>query len=164
MEITLKDENYYREEQVAPITSEKERTRGRKVFNAAVILFIAVALVLTGLRFACGGLCTFVRDGSYTAYLDGDAELRYSEVPLFGVRGVYERIDTYGGKEKATEILDRLAATGVRTETIDDVTVIYAFSPLLPRSVVLKGERTNVMIALTRGKLVIGSPLIKGSY
>lgn len=164
MEITLKDENCYREEKIAPVPSEKERVRGRKVFNAAVILFIAVALVLTGLRFACGGLCSFVRDGSYTAYLDGDAELRYSEVPILGVRGVYERIDTYGGKEKATEILDRLAATGIRTETIGDVTVIYAFSPLLPQSVTLKGERTNVMIALTRGKLVIGSPLIKGSY
>lgn len=164
MEITLKDENYYREEKIVPVPSEKERICGRKVFNAAVIFFIAVALVLTGLRFACGGLCTFVRDGSYTAYLGGDVELRYSEVPLLGVRGVYERIDTYGGEEKATEILDRLAATGVRIETIGDVTVIYAFSPLLARSVMLKDGRTNVMIALTRGKLVIGSPLIKGSY
>ena len=164
MEITLKDENYYREERIAPVPSEKERTRGRKVFNAAVIMFISVALVLVGLRFACGGLCSFVCDGSYVAYLDGDVELRYGKVPLLGVRGVYERIDTYGGKEKATEILDRLAATGIRTETIGEITVIYAFSPLLSQSVTLKDERTNVMIALARGKLVIGSPLIKGSY
>lgn len=164
MEITLKDENYYPVNKSVPVPSEKGINRGRKVFNVAAVLFIAVALVFTGLRLACGGLCAFVRDGSYTAYLDDDAELRYGEVPLLGVRGVYERIDTYGGEEKASEILDRLAATNVRTETVDEITVIYAFSPLLPKVVTLKGERTNVMIALTRGKMTIGSPLIKGSY
>jgi len=143
---------------------ERARTRGQKVFNASVALFVAVALILAGLRLTCGGLCSFVREGSYTAYVDGDAELRYDEVPLCGVRGAYERIDTYGGEEKAAEILKKLAATNVRTEKVDEITVIYAFSPLLPQSVTLKGERTNVMIALRRGKLAIGSPLIKGSY
>lgn len=163
MEIPLKDNIEY-----APIKPkempEKARVRGQKVFNATVVLFVAVALILAGLRLACGGLCSFVREGSYTAYVDGDAELRYDEVPFCGVRGAYERIDTYGGEEKAEDILEKLAATRARTETVGDITVIYAFSPLLPQSVTLKGERTNVMIALTCGKLVIGSPLIKGSY
>lgn len=163
MEIPLRDNVEY-----APIKPkempEKARARGQRVFNATAALFVAVALILAGLRLACGGLCSFVREGSYTAYVGGDAELRYDEVPLIGVRGAYERIDTYGGEEKAAEILRTLAATNARTETVGEITVIYAFSPFLPQSVTLKGERTNVMIALSRGKLVIGSPLIKGSY
>ena len=164
MEIPLKDNVEYRLDAAPSEIATGRLNRGQKVFNVAAVLFVAVALVLVGLRLACGGLCAFVDGGSYTAYLDGDVELRYDEKPLVGVRGAYERIDTCGGEAEAADLLHKLAATGVRTEAVGEITIIYAFSPLLPQSVVLKGERVNVMIALSHNKMTIGSPLIKGSY
>ena len=164
MEIPLGENVEYRTATKPKKFPERTYGRGQKVFNAAVALFMAAATLLAGVRIACGGLCSFVREGRYTAYLSGDEELKLETVPLLGVRGAYERVDTYGGREDADELLERLSAKDVRTENIGDVTVIYAFSPFLPQSVTVLGERTNVMIALSRGKMVVGYPLIKGSY
>ena len=158
MEIPLGENVEYRTATKPKKFPERTYGRGQKVFNAA--LFMAAAMLLAGVRIACGGLCSFVREGRYTAYLSGDEELKLETVPLLGVRGAYERVDTYGGREDADELLERLSAKDVRTEN----TVIYAFSPFLPQSVTVLGERTNVMIALSRGKMVVGYPLIKGSY
>ena len=38
------------------------------VVNKRIVVFIAVALILVGIRFADNGLCGVIREGSYRAY------------------------------------------------------------------------------------------------
>ena len=96
-------------------------------------------------------------DGTYTAFSDNDEPLYTS------ISKGYERVDVMDGTN-VDEIINKLNAKIIKTERVGDITIIYAYSPYLLKSVRLFDETINVMIATTPSSVVVGSPLIKGSY
>ena len=76
--------------------------------------------------------------------------------------GMEERITLLEGD--AADVLKTLGARELAREEIDGMTVIYAFSPRISAYETLRYGRVNVMIAVRGARLVVGSPLIKGSY
>ena len=134
------------------------------VVNKRIVVFIAVALILVGIRFADNGLCGFIREGSYTVYDKYDRCVTFAEVPVLNVRGVYERVDLTGTSADAEALLNRMNAKILKKEKVEDITVIYAYSPVLSSSALFSRGKVNVMSALSKGRMAVGSPLLKGSY
>lgn len=123
-------------------------------------LFIGLCLLLVGItlgdtfRALDYDSLTVYADGTPTVYGDGD------RVP--STRGKYVRADMYGDCD---EVLGLLGAKEIAREAVDDMVVVYAFSPYISACETLKYGRVNVMIAVRDdGSLVVGCPLIKGSY
>lgn len=96
-------------------------------------------------------------EGTYTAFSDNDEQIYTS------ISKGYERVDV-GNGTNASEIIRKLKARIIKTEKVGDITIIYAYSPCLLKSVRLFDENVNVMIATTPSSVVVGSPLIKGGY
>lgn len=121
-------------------------------------LLIGLCLLLAGLTVRD----TFA-DLSYdtlTVYDGGETVYEADEHPP-STRGKYVRADLAGD---AADVLKTLGARELAREEIDGMTVIYAFSPRISAYETLRYGRVNVMIAVRGVRLVIGSPLIKGSY
>ena len=121
-------------------------------------LLIGLCLLLAGLTVRD----TFA-DLSYdtlTVYDGGETVYEADERPP-STRGKYVRADLEGD---AADVLKALGARELAREEIDGMTVIYAFSPRISAYETLRYGRVNVMIAVRGARLVVGSPLIKGSY
>lgn len=67
-------------------------------------------------------------------------------------------------KEDCFEMLNHFNATIVRQENLDDISIIYAYSPLLEKFVFDDGDKINLQFALVSETLTVGYPLIMGSY
>lgn len=62
-------------------------------------------------------------------------------------------------------VLQKLSAKIVSTEVLEDGTeVIYAVSNIVPKSVSLNNKKVNLQLANTKDGVVIGWPLIIGSF
>ena len=96
-------------------------------------------------------------DGDYLAYSNNDTPV------FFSISKGYERVEL-DREENVGSILQKLKAQIIKEEKVDDISIIYAYSPILLKSVELFGTRINVMIACTSSAIVVGSPLIKGSF
>lgn len=134
------------------------------VINKRIVAFIATVFMFVGLRLSDNGLAGFIQDGSYTVFDRYDRAVTYDTVPVLCRRGVYERIDVAGSEKDAYALLTRMNASVLETEKIEGITIIYAFCPRLSSSAETGFGKVNVMIALSNGKMTVGSPLIKGSY
>lgn len=96
-------------------------------------------------------------DGEYYAFAKND------EASFCSISKGYERVDV-SKETNVDDILNKLKAKIIRTEQVDEITIYYAYSPCLLKRERLFGENINLMIAITPSKIVVGSPLIKGSY
>lgn len=124
----------------------------------AFVGVVCLMLSAVGLRLRFCRLDALI-DGEYTAFASDDS------VCVCSISKGYERVDTQGGASKVERILAKAKAKLIKTEKIDaDLTVFYAYSPCLLKSVRLFGRNVNLMIALNGNSVVVGSPLIKGSY
>lgn len=68
--------------------------------------------------------------------------------------------------EKASlkDIVKKFNLKIIKTEVLDGVTCYYAKSDSLPYSIKLNGLTVNAQIAVTKDRIVFGSPIIFGSY
>lgn len=80
-----------------------------KIHLLRLFAFIGIIAVAVGSRLYSGGLCSVWRNGTYTVYGAHDEETVYDRIPILGVRGVYERIDTRGGEQTALDMLENRA-------------------------------------------------------
>ena len=72
---------------------------------------------------------------------------------------------SFSGKEnKILEILNKLNATTIKKENINDIKVIYAYSPLLKDYCLIDGFKVNLQVAYNKGIITAGYPLILGSF
>ena len=60
--------------------------------------------------------------------------------------------------------LESLAAVVLWTEEVDGVTSYYAKSDRLSKSVLISGALVNLHIAIKENEIVVGTPIIFGSY
>lgn len=96
-------------------------------------------------------------DGTYSAF-------SYNDIPIsLSISKGYERVEL-DCETNIDNVLQKLRAIIIKKESIGDISIIYAYSPALLKSVELFGERVNLMIARTSSSVVVGSPLIKGSF
>lgn len=116
-----------------------------------------ICLMLLGVatRLYFNRLSTFL-SGEYTAFNSDD--LPFSPAISKG----YERADL--DSSSAQEVINKLKCKIIKTEQIEDITIYYCYSPFLLKSVYLFNNDINIMIAQTSSKVVVGSPLIKGSF
>lgn len=134
------------------------------VLYKRLVLFVAVACLAVASRCFDNGLCLQNGQGRYTAFLQNGEEIIYEEQPLFNIRGAYERIDFEGNEKDSERFLDEYGATVLFSEKVDDQKIIYAYSPFISNVVYVHGRAVNMMVACDGKKVVVGSPLIKGSY
>ena len=52
----------------------------------------------------------------------------------------------------------------IKTENVEDMKISYAFSNYFKSSVCVDGKKANVQIVEKNNKIIIGSPIIMGSY
>ncbi len=129
-----------------------------------IAAFIAVAFMLLGLRLTDNGLPGIVKNGNYTVFDKFDRAKCYEGIPVLNVRGAYERVDFKGSRTDAEKLLYDSRSVVLGEEQIDDITVIYAYCPTISGYETTDYGKVNIMIALSKGNVVVGSPLIKGSY
>lgn len=134
------------------------------VVNKRIAVFAAVALIMIGIRLFDNGLPGFIDKGVYTVFGAGDKEIVYGGVPALNARGSYERIDTPGGVRDAEALLDSMNARVLYTERLEDITIFYAYCPRISAREKTSFGYVNVMIAVSGGKMAVGSPLLKGAY
>lgn len=115
-----------------------------------------ICLMLCGIatRLYFNKLSTFLA-GEWTAFNESDLPC------VSAISKGYERVDTNG--ESMSEIIKKLKCRVVKIEQVDDITIVYAYSPYVLKSVYLFNSNINIMIAKTNNKVVVGSPIIKGS-
>ncbi len=61
-------------------------------------------------------------------------------------------------------IVEKFNFTIVKTEVLEGVTCYYATTDLLPYSIKINGLKVNAQIAVTKNRVVLGTPIIFGSY
>lgn len=118
--------------------------------------------------------------GTYSFFYDGETDCgervirngagtivqcgldRAAETPR-GYAGV--SVSFAGDASDLEEWLELLRADKIFCETIGDgIVCVYGYSPLLKGGIQVDGRKINVQIALNRGTVHIGSPLLLGSY
>lgn len=125
-----------------------------------LVPLIAAAVTLAGVRLYSNGLLIISPSGgTYSAFLHG-AQTVYEEPPMLSPQSDAERWDFDG--EVYVE-LKNLDAEIIKTEIVGEVTVIYAYTPRLVKSVNLDAGKVNIMAAIGNGSC-IGYPLLCGSY
>lgn len=75
------------------------------------------------------------------------------------------RYDFAGDETCAKAAIENLCGNVLWQEEWEDgLTVYYAYSGRIYRSVALSGQDINLMVAVRGGKVSIGSPMLEGSY
>lgn len=74
-----------------------------------------------------------------------------------GVAVIYEDLDLY-------DALNSLKAKLVDCDTVDGITIYYAYSKYIKTSIERNNKKINVQIACKNGKTKIGIPMLYGSF
>lgn len=126
------------------------------------LIFLACTLLFIGASLYHSGIGAAFHDAILTLY-DGD-NIIYEGQTFRNDNKNVQRLDIKGSFE-ASELLNIYDAVELwREEFEDDLSVIYAFSPMMGEKTTVKGETVNLMIALRPNTAIIGMPIIKGSY
>lgn len=97
------------------------------------------------------GNYTFVKlDLKFASYIAGQIE------NILGIT-VFSKGDLY-------EILNKLKAKICKTEEIYSRKHYFAFSPYFDKFIFVNGKKTNLQIVIDNDDIVIGTPIIYGSY
>lgn len=92
----------------------------------------------------------------------GSEQAKRVRASASGLKGECVR---FNGKPEDVEIArKKLNLRVIKSQQMGDVYTVYGYSPLLARSVSMEGEKINVQIAYSKGRISIGTPLILGSY
>lgn len=62
------------------------------------------------------------------------------------------------------KLLHTFQAKVVKTESTENIYIVYAFSPKFFDYVLIDGKKVNLQIAQSKQKITIGTPLILGSF
>ena len=138
--------------------------RNMSVYLKRIAIILAIVMLGVGVRIYGNGLCSHLRKGVYTVYGASDQITVCDSPPLLGELIFYERFDLKGSEADARLLLKKLNAVIVEEESVGEITIIYAYANSIAKSEKLFGEKVNIMIALSKGNMTVGSPLIKGSY
>ena len=125
-----------------------------------IVALFGVMLLIIGIRLYNNGLinCGYAGTLSYGTF----DTVAYEDAPLL-IDGPH-RMDLIGDIITASEIMDNLDAKLLWVENVDDIMIIYAYSPRLVKPVVVHGQKVNLMISVSSSHVAAGTPLLYGSY
>jgi len=124
------------------------------------VLLLGIIMLFAGLKLRDRGVLRVTDEGVF--YTQVESQLKNVDIPIFNNSDVYQRFDVQG--VSVQEAILKMRARIIYTQDLQDMKIYYCYSPLIKKSVTLKGKTINLMIADRSQDLVIGSPLIKGSY
>ena len=81
--------------------------------------------------------------------------------PFYEKAGIYKSFDKNFNYKN---LLDSLDCKFICEESLDDVKSIYFYSKSLSKFEIIKGEKVNLQIAISKDEIVIGTPIIYGGY
>ena len=87
-----------------------------------------------------------------------------------GARGEYFFTDKIYGESavidgySATEIFELFSGEILKTEVVDDITCYYGYTSRLPYEIDLFDEKINIHVVVDGDKIILGTPLIFGSF
>ncbi len=81
---------------------------------------------------------------------------------LRGVKG--ESVTLKAEQFDLDKLLKEFDASVIFTETTSDSQIIYAYSPKIKYQKKIKGQTINLHVAMAKERVVVGSPLIFGSF
>lgn len=130
------------------------------------LIFLGAALIFFGFGLLSNGLLVINQDGVYTEFKEGGGVCVYenNEKPLLDRTNGYTRLDVDGGETEANRGVKDLSAKILWSEKVGDITIMYCYSPFLPKYETVHDKKVNVMVAISGGKVSFGYPLLKGSY
>lgn len=126
-----------------------------------LLLVIAASGTFVFLKLTSNGLLTVSPAGGVYSTFSGGVQTVYEKPPLLAPAADAERWD-YTGDVYAE--LGALDAGVLRTETVCGMTVIYAYTSRLPKSIELGCGKVNLMAAVSGVKISLGYPYLDGSY
>lgn len=80
---------------------------------------------------------------------------------------LYKKSTTYslpGGIDDVMLLVDSLAIAIIDIQYIDNVMIVYGYSPRLGGCISYKGNKCNVQIAYSEGTISVGLPVILSAY
>lgn len=133
-----------------------------------IFAVIGVMLCLLGLRLFDSGILKCGYTGTYTVYAK-NSETVYSpeNLPVLTDLSAYAtRLDFCGGVSDALSAMENLDAKVIWQEDLAGLKIFYAYSKNILKSENLNGKKINVMVAvqLNNNKVIVGCPIIAGSY
>ncbi len=105
----------------------------------------------------------------YEVYLNDASSLaeirKVDKLEYYFLRGVKGESVTLSAKGFELEsILSDFGARVVFTENLSNATVYYAYSPKIKSQKTVRGEKINLQVAISGERVVLGAPLIFGSF
>ena len=116
------------------------------------LILIIMLLALGAAYLKAGGGYEIIPAADYIAELTGSRE-------FMGIR-----LEIAGNTLSAAEVMERLKVVRSRRSDAAGRECYYAYSPLTGAAVDLGGELVNVQIVKGENCLIVGIPLIMGSY
>ncbi len=138
-----------------------------KNFLLVLFLFISLAVLLLFSTGTLGSVLSakqtlgesyFSTDLGFVLEEKDNESIKYKS----GDEVVGECMMLLGGKERLNQIQNRLGLLITKKYFVDDKLIIEGVSNLLPYR--LSGRQENIQISYSNGGIVVGSPIIYGSY
>ncbi len=100
------------------------------------------------------------------AFVIGDITVFSADVmgKLSSDKVLGETIVTSGDKETVNAICERLGVIFRRTETVDDIYIVYGYSFRLKRTRIINNAPVNIQITLRNGVITVSNPINQGSF
>ena len=75
-----------------------------------------------------------------------------------------ESVRFNGDKIAGLNFISKFNYTSVLTEDVNGIFTLYAYSPKIENYVYINNKKVNIELAVNKGVVTIGSPIIVGSY
>lgn len=138
--------------------------------KSVLVFFICLALVLVPQAFNKSPI--FKSGEDYTIYsgaLGSNAKITICDKGKEFLTKIFTSYvtgesTTYSNTQTAFSEAKRLGAKILFSESVQNVTCYYAYTPKINNCVTLYGEKINIQIAVSESYSKIGTPLIFGSF
>ena len=75
-----------------------------------------------------------------------------------------ESVHFNGDKIAGLNFISKFNYTSILTEDVNGIFTLYAYSPKIENYVYINNKKVNIELAVNKGVVTIGSPIIVGSY
>lgn len=134
------------------------------------LLLLVMILWSVGMATNYQNLCDFEVDGTYYLFLPNTTtplvtDCSQASSLLQNTKNISaECIKTTYTQQTMQDLSTFLSYTIIAQEHIDQLHIIYAYSPYLKGNIVMHGQKANLQLAIAEDVLWIGYPILYGGY
>lgn len=104
---------------------------------------------------------TYTATGAFNIYA---SELSAAGIIVSDVDNILGAAVYYDDELSLDDVLEAYDAVSLIIQSGEDCVIVYGYSDGCGKTVSVDGKKVNVQIVLKKGRTVVGSPLIMGSY